>query len=36
MNDSVLPRLNVNNMYKEILNNSKEKEVVDYVKEKTE
>ena len=34
MNDSVLPRLNVNNMYKEILNNSKEKEVVDYVKEK--
>ncbi|WP_461613250.1 RNA polymerase factor sigma-54 [Clostridium sp. Marseille-QA1073] len=34
MNDSILPKLNVNTVYKEILNNSEEKEVVDYVKEK--
>jgi len=34
MNDSILPKLNVNTVYKEILNNSEEKEVVDYVKGK--
>ncbi|WP_454053294.1 RNA polymerase factor sigma-54 [Clostridium sp. Marseille-Q7071] len=34
MNDTILPKLNVNTVYKEILNNSEEKEVVDYVKEK--
>ncbi|MGL4730853.1 MAG: RNA polymerase factor sigma-54 [Clostridium sp.] len=34
MNDSILPRLNINKTYKEVLNSSEEKEVVDYVKEK--
>ncbi|GAA0126186.1 RNA polymerase factor sigma-54 [Clostridium sp. ATCC 25772] len=34
MNDSMLPKLNINNTYKEVLNNCDEKETVDYVKEK--
>ena len=34
MNDSVLPKLNINNTYSEIISSCEEKEVVDYVKEK--
>lgn len=34
MNDSYIPTLNVNHIYKDVLNNCKEKETVDYVKEK--
>jgi RNA polymerase sigma-54 factor len=34
MNDNIIPRLNVNNIYKEILNYSKDKIALDYVKEK--
>lgn len=34
MNDSILPKLNINNTYKEVLNNCDEQETVEYVKEK--
>lgn len=34
MNDTVLPKLSVNNMYKEIIQEEKDKEAVEYVKEK--
>ncbi|MGG7162606.1 RNA polymerase factor sigma-54 [Clostridium ihumii] len=34
MNDSVLPKLNINSTYSEIISTCEEKEVVDYVKEK--
>ncbi|GAA0114828.1 RNA polymerase factor sigma-54 [Clostridium senegalense] len=34
MNDSILPKLNINNTYKEVLNNCDEQETIEYVKEK--
>ncbi len=34
MNDDVLPKLSINSMYKEILNNSKDAFATDYVKQK--
>lgn len=34
MNDTVLPKLSVNNMYKEIIQEEKDKEATEYVKEK--
>lgn len=34
MNESVLPKLSINSMYKEILNNSKDNSAKDYVKQK--
>lgn len=34
MNEDVLPKLNINSLYKEIINNGKDAEAVEYVKEK--
>ncbi|MBU3191074.1 RNA polymerase factor sigma-54 [Clostridium bowmanii] len=34
MNEDVLPKLNINSLYKEIINNGKDEEAVEYVKEK--
>ncbi len=34
MNDNLLPKLSINNMYKEIINNDKDKYAADYVKDK--
>jgi RNA polymerase sigma-54 factor len=34
MNDEILPRLTINNIYKEIIDNENDKQAVEYVKEK--
>ncbi len=34
MNEDVLPKLNINSLYKEIIKNEKDVEAVEYVKEK--
>jgi len=34
MNEDVLPKLNINSLYKEIINNDKDVEAVEYIKEK--
>ena len=34
MNDEILPRLTINNIYKEIIDNGNDKEAVEYVKDK--
>jgi len=34
MNEDVLPKLNINSLYKEIINNDKDTEAVEYVKDK--
>ncbi|MEG1254176.1 RNA polymerase factor sigma-54 [Clostridium sp.] len=34
MNDSILPKLIINNTYKDVINNSKDKDAIEYVKDK--